>query len=296
MPKDMHRSLRIAEFVTIGLVMMWGINTPIMKIGMTSISPVQFNAMRLLLAAVVSVAIMFALKRYRPMASGDLKTMILLAVAGFGFSQLTLVEGMPATTAGNASLVFATLPVCVGIINRIMKIETLSRRVTAGILLSFSGILIIVVGAGQELSFTGPHVVGALVLLAGQFCYSFYTVSINRLIGEYSIYQLIAYVMVINAALFGLLATGDAMQNGWGEVTGTVLFCVCFSGVFALSAGNAVWVWAVGELGTTRASVYHNLSPLFAISFAWVAIGEAFGLLQSVGAGIIFLGLYLSRR
>ena len=296
MSKDNLRALRFAEIVTVGLVMMWGINTPIMKIGMTNISPVQFNAMRLLLAAVISVAIMFALKRYRPMSAGDITKMILIGVIGFGFSQITLVVGMPATTAGNASLVFATLPVCVGIINRIMKIETLSRRVTAGILLSFTGILIIVVGAGKELSFTGPHIVGALVLLAGQFCYSFYTVSINKLIGDYSIYQLIAYVMVINASLFSVLASVDAIHNGWGELTGTVLFCVAFSGVFALSAGNAVWVWAVGELGTTRASVYHNLSPLFAISFAWVAIGEAFGLIQSIGAAIIFLGLYLSRR
>jgi drug/metabolite transporter (DMT)-like permease len=296
MSKDRQRALRFAELVTIGLVMMWGINTPIMKIGMTNISPIQFNAMRLLLAAVISVLIMFALKRYRPMAPGDLKKMILLGLVGFGFSQITLVVGMPATTAGNASLVFATLPVCVAIINRIQKIETLSRRVTAGILLSFAGILIIVIGAGKEISLTGPHIIGALVLLSGQFCYSFYTVSINKLIGDYSIYQLIAYIMVINAALFGVLAAADAMHNGLGELTWTVLFCVTFSGVFALSAGNAVWVWAVGELGTTRASVYHNLSPLFAISFAWVAIGEAFGLIQSVGAAVIFLGLYLSRR
>ncbi len=50
-----------------------------------------------------------------------------------------------------------------------------------------------------------------------------------------------------------------------------------------------------GILGSTKASLYNNLPPVFAVAISYLFLGESFGWLQFIGAIIIFLGLYVAK-
>lgn len=296
MTKEQIKKTWYVEIVAFCLVIVWGINTPIMKIGIADSTPLLFNSLRLVLAAIISLIILFLTKSYRKMPYKDIKKVASISCFGLFLNQAFFVFGLPETTAGNAALVLAMLPVSVALINRVLKIEVITRRVTMGIVLSLTGIIIIVVGAEKELSMSGPHILGAASILAAQFCYGYYTVYFSQLVEEYSIYQISAVVMSIGAVLFSLLAFPELVNNDWQRLPASVWYCIVFSSAFPLTVGNLVWFWVVGILGSTRSAMFHNLCPIFAISFAWVALDETFGFIQVIGAAVIFLGLYFTRK
>lgn len=264
-----------------------------MKIGLLSLSPLVYNACRLLIAAILSSAVLAVTKTYKPMPVADLKKIVKIGTLGFFVNQYFIMYGLAQTTAGNAALVFATLPVEVALINRIFKIEAVSRRTTAGIVTGLLGVLLIVVGSNKELSLLGPHLIGALLLLVGQFGYGYYTVSIRELNGRYSVYQIFAYIMILVAGLVFVTALPELIQTEWSVIPQAAVYSIFFSSMFALVLANTLWIWVVGRLGSTKASLSQYLCPIVSIIFAWVYLDETLGLLQVVGAVVILSGVYL---
>lgn len=289
------KKVKYIELILFVIVVIWGLNTPVMKIGLNAISPLVYNAFRLALAATITLIAMLLTGRYKPMPAKDIKQIAAISVFGIFFNQVFIILGMERTTAGNAALVMAILPVMVALINRLLKIEPISRRMALGIVVSLSGVVFIVLGSDKEISLSGPHLIGATLVMIGQFCYAYYTVLFRQLTYAYSTYQIIATVMTISAILFGLVALPDLMSIQWSAISATAWYSIVFSSTLALSLANFVWIWAVGILGSTKASLYPNLCPVFAIAFAWFFMGETLGFLQAVGAGVTFLGLFLTR-
>jgi len=282
-----------AKIILLVIIVVWGLNTPVMKIGLMALPPLVYNACRLVIAASLSLAVLFITKTYKPMPLDDLKKIAKIGVFGFFVNQFFIMYGMTHTTAGNAALVFATLPVEVAIINRVFRIEAISRRMTAGIITGLLGVLLIVLGSNKELSLFGPHLLGALFLLIGQFGYGYYTVFIKELNGRYSIYQIFTYILIFTAGLILVIALPKLVQTDWSTVSEAAMFSILFSSVFALVLANTLWIWVVGRLGSTKAALSQYLCPVVSLVFAWVYLDETLGVLQLIGAVVILFGLYL---
>lgn len=287
---------RKAEIILLIIVVIWGINTPVMKIGLLTVTPLVYNACRLIVTAVLVSAALLLSKSYKPMPRQDLKQIAAISVFGFFFNQVLIVFGLSQTTAGNASLVMATLPVEVALINCLFRIEMISRQMTVGIVTGLLGVFLIVLGSNKELSLLGPHLLGALLLLVGQFCYGYYTIFFKQLINKYSIYQIFTYVITINAVLFSFIAMPELLRLDWRSISASAWFSIFFSSGFALGLANVVWLWIVGVLGSTKAALYQYLCPVVSIAVAWIYLDETFGFIQCIGAAVTFLGLYLTRN
>lgn len=285
---------RLAKIMLLAVTVIWGLNTPVMKIGLLSLSPVVYNVCRLVIAAMASAIVLLITKTYKPMPMKDFRKIAILGIFGFFLNQLFIMFGLAQTTAGNASLVLATLPVEVALINRIFGIEAISRRMAAGIVTGLLGVFLIVLGSDKELSLLGPHLIGALLLLLGQLCYGYYTVFVKELNARYSVYQIFAYVMAFNAGLFLAVALPELKRTAWSSIPEEALYSIFFSSVFALVMANTVWIWVVGKLGSTKAALSQYLSPIVSIAFAWAYLNETFGLLQFAGAIVVLLGLFLT--
>ncbi len=288
-------SVRKVEIVMLAIVLIWGVNTPIMKIGLNAMDPLVYNAFRMVIATLLSGGVMLASGLYRPMPAKDLSHLGAISVFGFFFNQIFIIYGMDVTTSGNAALILATLPVNVALINRLFGYESLSPRTAMAIALSLGGVVLTVAGAGKEISLTGPHLTGAVLILIGQCGYGYYTVAFRRLTDSYSLHQIMASVFAVNAVLFALIAVPGLARTDLAAVPAAGWLSVVFSASLALAVANFTWIWAVKALGSTRASLYPNLCPIVSIVFAWLWLDESFGLLQAAGGVVIFLGLWLAR-
>lgn len=283
------------EGVLLFVAFIWGLNPPIMKIGLAFVPPLAYNALRMLLALIFACIVLKISGVYRPIDRGDWKKIGLVSVAGFFVFQLFFTVGVERTTSGNASLLLGLLPVSVAVINKVWKIEEISLPVLAGIGVTLAGVCLIVIGSGKTLSLGNEHLIGAIMLLMAQTGYGYYTVFSKELTLRYSSYQIIAYVMAITTGLFIAVAIPQLSSLEWGLIPVKAWLSIFYSGIFGLCVGNFLWIWGIGKLGSTKASLYNNLSPVFAILAGYLFLGEVFGWLQCAGAVVIFTGLYITR-
>ena len=153
--------------VLVLVALLWGLNPPVMKLGLEEVPPMAYNAIRMVAALAVGWVVFRRAAVWVPLRREDLR---LLAVSSFGFFsfQIFFTFGVQLTTAGNASLILGLLPVSVAIINRIHGLEGIRRLTVAGIAVSLLGVLVMVWGAGKEFSLAGQHLIGTLLILAAQ--------------------------------------------------------------------------------------------------------------------------------
>lgn len=285
------------ELVLLAVAFLWGINPPIMKIGLISLPPLSYNAVRMMIALVCAIVVLLISKQYRPVEKQDIFKILKVSIFGFFVFQFFFTLGIQRTSAGNASLILGMLPVWVAILNKVFKLdEALSKPVIIGIGMSFAGISLIVLGSDREMSFSSEHMMGVLLLSAAQIGYAYYTIFSRELTARYSYYQITTLIVLVNMILFALIALPELIEVDWRKTAEGAWLSAAYSGIFAMCVGNFLWIWGVSLLGSAKASLYNNLSPVFSIIVGYVLLGETFGLLQLVGAAVVFWGLCLTRN
>lgn len=276
------------------VALLWGINPPIMKIGLLYVEPMPYNTIRLLIALLAGWPVFKRLACWQPLQREDWKALAICSL-GFFFFQFFFTLGVQYTTAGNSSLIMGCLPISVAVINHFHKFEALNRKMFVSILVSLAGVSIMVAGTDKEFSLSGSHMLGALMLLAAQFSYGYYTIFSRILTNIYSAYQVTALILLLSTSLFVAVSLPTLPAADWQAIPPAGWFSILYSGLFPLCLGNCLWIWGAKILGSTKASLYNNLPPVFAVSAGYLFLREPFGLLQLAGAVIIFGGLCLAR-
>ena len=106
-------SPRTAYVLFIGIIIIWGVNWPIMKIGMQDIPPITFAASRMLMGAICFLALNAALGKLRLPPRQDWPVVLsvgLLQMAGF---QILIYLGLTTVDAGRSAMVAYTTPLWV---------------------------------------------------------------------------------------------------------------------------------------------------------------------------------------
>ncbi|SDE16251.1 DMT family transporter [Sporomusa acidovorans] len=281
-----------AIFVLVAFL--WGLNPPVMKIGLMYIPPLPYNAARMFVALAAGWLVLRGMGVWVPFKRDDWKALSISSLGFFSF-QIFFTFGLQLTTSGNASLILGCLPVSVAIINHIHRFERIKLVVIKGILISLVGVTLMVAGTGKEVSLSGDHILGALLLLAAQMSYGYYTIFSQPLSATYSAYQISAYILLVSTGLFSLVSLPAVLTVDWQAVPWPGWASFLYSGIFPLCLANCLWVWGTAKAGSTMASLYNNLSPVFAICAGYFFLGETFGWLQFIGAAIILAGLYIAK-
>lgn len=292
----MNNKTHLAELILLLVAIIWGINPPIIKLGLQFIAPQPYNVARMLVASVVALIALWLSGSYRRVDRADLWRLTKLSALGFFVFQIFFTEGILRTTAGNASFMLCLMPVSVLLINKVFGLETITRPVVIGIACSISGIALIVVGAGREVSLASGHLLGTLFILCSQAGYAYYTVFSKELLARYSSYQVSAYLMVITSAMLLAFTAPEVASVAWLTLPPAAWISVLFSAVLALCLANILWIWGTGVIGTSRAAIFNNLSPVFAVLTGYLLLGETFGPLQAAGAAFVFAGVYITRN
>jgi drug/metabolite transporter (DMT)-like permease len=286
----------LAESMLLLVAVMWGMNPPVIKLGLQHIPPLPYNVARMIVGSVVALFALWLSGSYRRPTRRDFWVFVRASVFGFLVFQLLFAEGIDRTTSGNAAFMCCLLPLFVLLINRIYGFDTIDRGVAIGIACSIVGVVLIVLGAGRELSLADGHLTGALLILGAHVGYAYYTVFSRELLGRYSTYQVTASLMVITTVLMAAVSFPMMRSVAWTALPAPAWGSVAFSGVFGLCLGNFLWIWGAGVIGAARASLFNNLTPLFAVVTAYFLLGETFGALQTAGAAFVFGGIYVTRR
>ncbi len=286
----------------LGAVMIWGINFTMVKIALRDFSPTAFNGLRFTLATGVMLTFLWSRTRapgsHESMnaARHDWPLIIGLGLLGHTLYQMLFINGMALSTPANGSLLLATSPIWVAMLGYMLHIERISRVTWIGILLSFCGIAVLILGGGGRVALGGPTTIGDLLLLACAVVWALHTTGSKPLLGRYSPLKLTALTMLAGTVPLVIISIPALLHQDWAAVTPVGWGALLFSSLLSVVVGYLIWYTSVQRVGNARTAVYSNLIPVFAILFAWVVLGATLTPLQLLGGAVVLAGLILTRR
>jgi drug/metabolite transporter (DMT)-like permease len=286
----------------LGAVMIWGINFTAVKLALRDFSPMAFNGLRFTLAT--GVMLVFLWRRTRGPnapesmlpAQRDWPFIIGLGLLGHTLYQVLFIGGMTLTTPANSSLLLATSPIWVAVLGYLLHVERISRVTWAGVAVSFFGIAVLILGGGGQVALGGPTSLGDLLLLACAIVWALHTTGSKPLLGRYSPLKLTTLTMVAGTVPLAIVSFPALLRQDWAAVTPVGWGAFLFSSLLSVVVGYLIWYTSVQRVGNARTAVYSNLTPVFAILFAWVVLDATLTLLQLMGGAVVLAGLVLTRR
>ncbi|HYP40945.1 MAG TPA: DMT family transporter [Chloroflexia bacterium] len=278
----------------LGLVVVWGANFSVLKLGLDVMPPQLFNGIRMAMAAVIFVVFLAVQGGLRWRREDTLKIMGLGLIGHAGY-QILFIEGLSRTAVGNSALMLASVPMWVAIIGAALGYERLSRSGWIGIGLAFAGVAAVIIGSNQ--SFSADSLLGDGLTLVATLCWSGYTAFSQPLLTRYSPVQLsgmslTAAVPVL--ALAGILAP-PGLAYDWGRFNVEALLALLFGGILSVNVCYVIWYRGVQKLGGARTAIFSNITPLVAIVVAWVWRDEPLQPVYAVGAVLIAGGVLMTR-
>jgi drug/metabolite transporter (DMT)-like permease len=280
----------------IAMSFVWGLNFTAVKGAMADFQPLAFNAIRFGASSLFLLGLLWLRERSIGVQRKDLARFVLLAIIGNTAYQLFFIHGIALTTATNSALILATTPIFIILFGAFLNVEKITSRIVQGVILSFAGVVMIVLGSGNTLSFSDQSLLGDLLIVANPICWSIYTVLSKHMLKEYSPLKLTTVTMAIGAVPLVLVGIPSLSQQNWSVISANSWLGLAFSAFLAIGLGYIIWYTGVSRIGSARTSLYDNLVTVFAVAAAWILLGENMTVIQIVGAVLVFVSLYAVRR
>jgi drug/metabolite transporter (DMT)-like permease len=283
------------------MALIWGVNYTSVKYGTGLVAPLAFNGVRVTLAALSLVLVAqaasawFGIERAGWPNRRDAIALFLLGTLGNGVYQILFVEGIARTRAGDAALLIAAAPAFMALIGRLRGTERAGPRAVVGIALSLAGIALVVFGDAGGGAERSVSLLGDGLLLCASLCWALYSVLLKPYTERVDGIPLSAVTMIGGAVPLLIVSAPELSRMPWQSVGAAGWGAVAYSGLLALALAYLFWYRGVRVLGPTRAGMYSNLQPVFALGVAWATLHEAPRVLQIAGAVCILAGLLLTR-
>jgi O-acetylserine/cysteine efflux transporter len=278
------------------VVSFWGLNLSLVKISLREIAPMPYNGIRLLLAAAVLLAWLLLSEKNLSLRRRDLPKIILLSFSGYALYQYLFISGIHLTTASNTAVIFGSTPIMISLLSSFFKHEKIKPLGWLGIILGFAGIYLVIRGRAGGFSLSQQTWKGDLLLFAAVFLWAHYSVSARPLLKVYSPLKFTAVTMGLGSLMFFPFSVPQLLRLRFASISLTAWLCMLYSGVIALSLALVLWFFSVRRVGNSQTAVYSNLQPILAIVFAQLILGERASSSLLLGAGVVFVGIYFTRR
>ncbi len=289
-------SNRINWLPTISLLtatVMWASSFIALKLAFRSFDPmfVIFGRM-----AVASVCFLFFLPRFLKRIDyrkGDILRIAFMALCEPCLYFIFEARAIENTTASQAGMISATLPLIMAVVAWIFLKEHISRRMVAGFFVAILGVCWLSISAKSSENAPNP-VLGNFLEFMAMVCATGYIATCKYLTARYSPFFLTALQAFIGSVFFLLLTLFPTISFPTVyEPTATA--AVIYLGAGATLVAYGCYNFGVSKLPASQAGAFINLIPVFTIIMAWLILGEKFSFMQYLGAATVFAGVILSQ-
>jgi drug/metabolite transporter (DMT)-like permease len=275
------------------LVLAWGFNYLVVRVGLTASPPLWLATYR---AGVGALGVLAYLTIRRPPAELDRRgrrDALLLGLpntaAFFGLWFVAATYLLPGETA----VIVYTFPLWVAILAGPLLGERLGAASAIALAGGFTGVLLI--SQPWALLSGASVVLPVLALLGGAVAWALGTVLIQRRFGATGMLEVNAFQLIGGTAG---LAIAAAIVEGPPATSSlsTLVPVAIYLGLVGTAFAYGVWFTMLGRTPAGTLSRYVFLVPVVALTASTLFLGERLDALQLVGVGLVLLAVYLTSR
>lgn len=274
------------------VVVVWGLNFVVIKVGLHNMPPLMLAGLRFLLVAFPAI---FFVARPKVPLKLLLGYGLTISFGQFAFLFCAINFGMP---AGLASLVLQAQAFFTIVLGAFAFGERLQGKQVAGIALAIFGVLVLI-----EASFNGQHVAmtGFMLTLAAALswaCGNIFNKKIMQHAQRPAVMSLVVWSALIPIVPFFLaslfLDGSDRMMQSLVSLDTTTVLSLVYLAFVATIVGYGIWGTLLGRYETWRVAPLSLLVPVVGLASAAVLLDETLTSLQLLGAVLIMAGLYIN--
>ena len=228
------------------------------------------------------------------------KKQLLIGVLGGFFLSLHFsfwISSLKFTSVASSVVLVTTNPIFVGLFSYLLFREKQPPELILGIILSFSGSVILAIGDSglQGLSIQNPSfLLGDVLALLGAVMTSGYLMVGSKLREEMDVLSYISMVYTFSAC-FLLIASVSWGISFTGYKTSSYLYMVLLAIVPQLIGHTAI-NWSLKHLKTSMVAITILGEPIGASILAYIIFHETVESFQGIGIVLIFLAIIISSR
>lgn len=285
------------DILLVFVAIIWGLNYVVTKISLREMNPLVFNSLRFVIGAVICWIILLLKEKDFRVSKRELVHLLMMGIVAHGINQVAFVYGVSKTSASTSSLILAATPMCVAFLASLLKLEKANNKTIMGIIISFGGVALVVMGAAGGKGVSMESHFGNILIVIATLFWSLYTIMIRLYFKDISIVKVTTYSMTLTAIFFSMISLKPILAASWDTYSSIAWGGVVFSGVFVFGISYILWNIGVRKVGATRTSIYANLPPFISILSGWLILGEVITKTQLMGGMLIIYGLiYASQK
>ncbi|CAB3834281.1 putative amino-acid metabolite efflux pump [Achromobacter animicus] len=281
-------------FCALAVVVIWGLNFVVMKVGMRGLSPMMLGALRFALAAfpLILFVRMPRLPWHWVAAYG-----LVQGLGQFGLLFTALKFGMP---AGMASLVIQTQAFFTLLLAAPVLHERARRHHWIGLGVAAMGLAVIAGARGD-----GPGqmtMLGFVLTLGAAFMWAVSNMIVRLASRKAPGYDPFAFIAWSSAAPVLPFLALAVLIDGWEPVVGMITgmgwgeaLSVLYLAVLATLVAYTLWTQLLSRHPAAKVAPFSLLVPVVGLWAASMAFGERLQPLQWAGAGCVLAGLVINQ-
>ena len=222
------------------------------------------------------------------------KMLALMSIPSIAIFNAFIYTALQTTTAINTVLVNAMIPIFISLTAWLAFGDRLALRQTAGVFISFTGLLFIVTRGNWGLLRGLTLSTGDFWTLGASLAWAVYSVMLRKRPKEM---DPIAFLTVI--VCFGLIFSlpfylREFMALGGFSLTPASLASLAYVSIFPSVLSFIFWNYSVDKVGANHAGIFIHLMPVFSIILAILFLGEHLRGFHLIGMLLIFSGIILT--
>ena len=214
------------------------------------------------------------------------KVYALLGAVGIGGFNLLFFFALQTTSAANGALIMATNPLLTTLLAAVLLGEASSRRQLAALPVALIGVVVVISG-GDLHRLTNLQVArGDLLMIGADVMWAFYNILVRRYLPSGSALANTTLVMAAGMLLLLAVAMGSSESVHLPSIkAGMALLTMAVGGTVL---AYLFWNIGIARLGASRASLFLNLVPVFAM-LVGALLGTVPSEVQIIG-GLLVIG------
>jgi drug/metabolite transporter (DMT)-like permease len=233
----MHALSRQQLVILVFLTLVWGINWPVMKMGVTAYPPITFRALSMWIGLPVLAAGLLVLKVPFRIPRRHWKELLWLTVTNMFVWHVCIILAVQTLSSGRAAILGYTMPIFSAVIGALFFATPLSRRGWVGVSAAALGVLLLL---WHELTHLAGRPLGVLLALASAAFWAVGVQSLRRTRLEAPALALSLWMTVLTAVLMSVLAALFEHER-WRVPDGTATFAILYNAILIFGFAQAAW-------------------------------------------------------
>jgi drug/metabolite transporter (DMT)-like permease len=274
-------------------MLFWGLSFVWFKIVVKCYDPITIIFLRLVISGLLMVLFMKLTRSDQTIKREHLKYFLLLSFSQPFCYFLGESFGLTMVSSTIASVIIATIPLFSPVAAYFMVKEKVNIHIMAGIIVSFAGILLMLLNPDLSLN---ASIKGVMLLFVAVFSAVAYSVIIRKITHEYNSVTIITYQNLIGAIYFlPLFLIFDFKHFITIKPTWETILAMLQLAVFASTLAFVFYIVAIKGMGMIKANVFTNLIPVFTGIFSFFILGETFTAFKIAGMILVMFGVLVSQ-